>query len=134
MFLVGTAVGFVIGARAGRARYEQIKSAATAVAESPAAKTTTGLAQQGLDTAVDALHRFSGRVTETSREIPARLVHTTESLKHELNEVNERTRQRQTETFLSAGDLRDEALDDFTDNDDDAMLDEHGADDRNLSE
>lgn len=134
MFLLGTAVGFVFGARAGRARYEQIKATAATVAESEAAKKTTELAQQGLDSAVDVLHRVGNRVTETSREIPSRLAHTTESLRQELGEVNERNRQRQAETILTAGDLRDEALDDLSDNDDDAMLDEHGADDRNLSE
>jgi|UPI00035F7D25 gas vesicle protein len=145
MFVVGAALGFVLGARAGRGRYEQIKSTAQTVADSPAAKNTVGAAQQGLDVAVDALHRATGRVTETSREIPARIVHTTESLRSEINsraeslrqeitEANERTRQRQAETVLSAGDLRDGALDDLGDNDDDAMLDEHGADDRNLNE
>lgn len=134
MFLLGTAVGFVVGARAGRARYEQIKAAATSVAESEAAKKTAEAAQQGLDSAVDALHRVGNRVTETSREIPSRLVHTTESLRQELNEANERNRQRQAETIVTAADLRDGALDDLSDNDDDVMLDEHDADDRNLSE
>ncbi|MFF1571549.1 hypothetical protein ACFVWR_02295 [Leifsonia sp. NPDC058292] len=35
LFVAGAAVGYVLGARAGRKRYEQIKSAATKVWESP---------------------------------------------------------------------------------------------------
>jgi aspartate/methionine/tyrosine aminotransferase len=34
-FLAGLAVGFVVGARAGRERYEQMKKAATQVVQSP---------------------------------------------------------------------------------------------------
>ena len=35
LFVTGAAVGFVLGARAGRERYEQIKAAAVKVWESP---------------------------------------------------------------------------------------------------
>ncbi len=35
LFVAGVAVGYVLGARAGRKRYEQIKAAATKVWESP---------------------------------------------------------------------------------------------------
>ena len=34
-FLVGLAIGFVFGTRAGRERYEQMKKAATQVVQSP---------------------------------------------------------------------------------------------------
>lgn len=44
-FFVGLAVGFVLGARAGRERYEQIKSLAGRVAESPAAQQAAGAFQ-----------------------------------------------------------------------------------------
>lgn len=44
-FFVGLAVGFVFGARAGRERYEQIKSLAGRVAESPAAQQAAGAFQ-----------------------------------------------------------------------------------------
>ena len=40
-FLVGLAVGFVLGARAGRERYEQLKKAATQVAQSPPVQKAT---------------------------------------------------------------------------------------------
>lgn len=35
LFVTGAAVGFVLGARAGRERYEQIKATATKVWQSP---------------------------------------------------------------------------------------------------
>lgn len=43
-FVVGAAVGYVLGTRAGRQRYEQIKRGAAAVWETP-------LVQQGVDAA-----------------------------------------------------------------------------------
>ena len=43
-FLAGLAVGFVIGARAGRERYEQMKKAATQVAQSPPVQKATQVA------------------------------------------------------------------------------------------
>ncbi|WP_431279006.1 hypothetical protein [Leifsonia poae] len=47
LFVAGAAVGYVLGARAGRKRYEQIKSAATKVWESP-----------GIQTQVNAVEDF----------------------------------------------------------------------------
>ena len=44
-FLSGLAVGFVLGARAGRERYEQIKRLSRRVADSPAAQQAAGAAQ-----------------------------------------------------------------------------------------
>jgi hypothetical protein len=44
-FLTGVAVGFVLGARAGRERYEQIKRAARNVTDSPAAQQAAGAVQ-----------------------------------------------------------------------------------------
>ena len=40
-FLVGLAIGFVLGTRAGRERYEQMKKAATQVAQSPPVQKAT---------------------------------------------------------------------------------------------
>ena len=45
-FIVGFAVGYVVGARAGRERYEQIKQAGQKVAESPAVRKATQAAGQ----------------------------------------------------------------------------------------
>ena len=44
-FIAGLAVGFVIGARAGRERYEQIKKLARKAADSPAVQQAAGAAQ-----------------------------------------------------------------------------------------
>jgi hypothetical protein len=44
-FLSGLAAGFVLGARAGRERYEQIKRVGQRVAESPAAQQAAGAVQ-----------------------------------------------------------------------------------------
>jgi hypothetical protein len=44
-FITGLAVGFVIGARAGRERYEQLKRATRRVADSPAAQQAAGAVQ-----------------------------------------------------------------------------------------
>ena len=43
-FIVGFAVGYVVGARAGRERYEQIKQASQKVAESPPVRKATQVA------------------------------------------------------------------------------------------
>ncbi|TDQ51583.1 hypothetical protein [Actinorugispora endophytica] len=42
-FAAGLAVGYVLGTRAGRARYEQLARAARRIAESPAVQETAGL-------------------------------------------------------------------------------------------
>jgi hypothetical protein len=44
-FLSGFAAGFVLGARAGRERYEQLKAVGRRVADSPAAQQAAGAAQ-----------------------------------------------------------------------------------------
>ena len=44
-FFTGLAVGFVLGARAGRARYEQLKRATRRVTDSPAAQQAAGAVQ-----------------------------------------------------------------------------------------
>ena len=44
LFIVGFAVGYVVGARAGRERYEQMKKAATQVAQSPPVQKATQVA------------------------------------------------------------------------------------------
>ncbi|HEY3685713.1 MAG TPA: hypothetical protein VGL93_21960 [Streptosporangiaceae bacterium] len=45
-FAAGLAVGYVLGARAGRERYEQIKRAARRAADSPAVQAAAGVVQQ----------------------------------------------------------------------------------------
>ena len=45
-FAAGVAVGYVLGAKAGRERYEQIKRAAQRFADSPAVQAAAGVVQQ----------------------------------------------------------------------------------------
>jgi hypothetical protein len=45
VFLFGAAVGYVLGARAGRGRYDQIVRAYRAVAEHPALQGAAGIAR-----------------------------------------------------------------------------------------
>jgi hypothetical protein len=60
-FLVGFATGYVLGSRAGRARYEQIRQAARSFLDSPAVASTTASLQQQ---AGDALSTAKDRATE----------------------------------------------------------------------
>lgn len=48
-FLLGAAVGYVLGARAGRARYEAIVRLARTVSGSQTVQTTAGVAQAQAD-------------------------------------------------------------------------------------
>lgn len=45
-FAAGVAVGYVLGSRAGRERYEQIKRAAQRLADTPAVQAAAGVVQQ----------------------------------------------------------------------------------------
>jgi hypothetical protein len=48
MLLLGGAVGYVLGTRAGRERYEQIKSGASKVAHNPTVHHAVGKAQDAV--------------------------------------------------------------------------------------
>ena len=66
-FLAGFAAGYVVGAAAGRERYEQIKSASSKVAGNPAVEKATGtvgakateLSKTAKDKAADKLPKFA---------------------------------------------------------------------------
>ena len=68
-FLVGFAAGYVLGAKAGRARYEQIREAARSFMSNPAvASTASTLQHQGGEVLVSAKARaaspLSGKLAE----------------------------------------------------------------------
>lgn len=68
-FITGVAVGFVLGARAGRERYEQLRGYARRIARNPAVRNTAESAAQGgrqaATKAYDAVNaRVAGRVPE----------------------------------------------------------------------
>jgi hypothetical protein len=75
-FLSGLAAGFILGARAGRERYEQIKRAGRRVADSPAAQQAAGavqaqaagLAKAAKQKVTDELHDRMPKLAGTARD------------------------------------------------------------------
>jgi hypothetical protein len=65
VFLAGAAAGYVLGTRAGKERYEQIKRLSRRVAENPTVQETAGV-----------LRAQAGEVTETARQKVGDTVHT----------------------------------------------------------
>ncbi|MFJ4684748.1 YtxH domain-containing protein [Streptomyces sp. NPDC091377] len=62
-FVAGLAVGYVLGTRAGRERYEQLKKQARQFAQNPAVRNTAETAaQQGREFAGKAYHVVSEKV------------------------------------------------------------------------
>ncbi|WBO66506.1 YtxH domain-containing protein [Streptomyces camelliae] len=62
-FVAGLALGYVLGTRAGRERYEQLKKAAQQFAQNPAVRNTAETAaQQGRQYAGKAFHTVSDKV------------------------------------------------------------------------
>ncbi len=70
-FLVGFAVGFIVGARAGRERYEQIKNAGQKVAANPtvqqAARTASEKASELSKVAANKASERMPKITETAK-------------------------------------------------------------------
>jgi hypothetical protein len=65
-FLAGFAAGYVLGSRAGRARYEQIREAARALARNPAVQSTASQVQhQATDVLASVKDRAGDRLGET---------------------------------------------------------------------
>ncbi|MFE2043508.1 YtxH domain-containing protein [Streptomyces sp. NPDC059477] len=63
MFVAGLAVGYVLGTRAGRERYEQLRKSAREFAQNPAVRNTAETAaQQGREFAGKAYHAVSEKV------------------------------------------------------------------------
>jgi hypothetical protein len=61
-FIVGFAVGYVVGTRAGRARYEQIRALTRKVVNNPTVQSAKSQVQAN---ATDALHTASDRASDT---------------------------------------------------------------------
>jgi hypothetical protein len=76
-FLTGLAAGFVLGARAGRERYEQIKRLTRRVADSPAAQQAAGavqaqaagLAKSAKQKVTDGLHDRVPKMAGTAKDM-----------------------------------------------------------------
>jgi hypothetical protein len=70
-FLSGLAAGFVLGTRAGRERYEQIKRAGQRVTESPAAQQAAGAVQaQAAGLAKAAKQRVTDELHDRMPKLP----------------------------------------------------------------
>ncbi|MEU6809658.1 YtxH domain-containing protein [Streptomyces sp. NPDC046831] len=64
-FVAGLALGYVLGTKAGRERYEQLKKSARQVSQNPAVRNTAETAaQQGRQFAGKAYHAVSEKVGE----------------------------------------------------------------------
>ncbi|MFD7133976.1 YtxH domain-containing protein [Streptomyces sp. NPDC059894] len=62
-FVVGLALGYVLGTKAGRERYEQLKKSARRISQNPAVRNTAETAaQQGRQFAGRAYHVVSDKV------------------------------------------------------------------------
>jgi len=79
-FLSGLAAGFILGARAGRERYEQIKKLARRTADSPAVQQAAGALQAQ---ATDMLKSATHKVT---REVHGRMPWLGESVRHKVGD------------------------------------------------
>lgn len=68
-FLVGFAAGYVLGTRAGRERYEQIRQAARAFASNPAVQNTASqLQHQATDVLASAKEKATGAIGDKLHE------------------------------------------------------------------
>lgn len=78
-FIAGLALGYVLGTRAGRERYEQLKKSAREFAQNPAVRNTAeSAAQSGREFAGKAYHTVSDKVGE---KVPASVVERVRSLR-----------------------------------------------------
>lgn len=74
-FVAGLALGYVLGTRAGRERYEQLKKSAQRIAQNPAVRNTAETAaQQGRQYAGKAFHTVSDKVGDRVPEAVAQRV------------------------------------------------------------
>ncbi|MEU6110053.1 YtxH domain-containing protein [Streptomyces albidoflavus] len=78
-FVAGVALGYVLGSRAGRERYEQLRKCAERVARNPAVRNAAeSAAQQGRGFADKAYHSVSERVGD---RVPAPVAERVRSLR-----------------------------------------------------
>ncbi|MEV5434635.1 YtxH domain-containing protein [Streptomyces sp. NPDC052682] len=78
-FVAGAAVGYVLGTRAGRERYEQLRKSARRIAQNPTVRNTAETAaQQSREIAGKAYHVVSDKVGD---RVPDSVAHRVRSLK-----------------------------------------------------
>ncbi|HEY5835977.1 YtxH domain-containing protein [Streptomyces sp.] len=80
IFITGALVGYVLGARAGRERYEQLRAVAQKLAQNPAVRNTAEAAVlQGRKSAAKAADTVSSKVGD---RLPDALAHKVRSLRN----------------------------------------------------
>ncbi|MFD3482574.1 MULTISPECIES: YtxH domain-containing protein [unclassified Streptomyces] len=83
MFIAGLAVGYVLGTRAGRERYEQLKESATRISQNPAVRNAAETAaMSGREYAGKAYHSVSDKVGDRVPESVADRVRSLRSRNH----------------------------------------------------
>ncbi|MEW2246143.1 MULTISPECIES: YtxH domain-containing protein [unclassified Streptomyces] len=83
-FVAGLALGYVLGTKAGRERYEQLKKSAQQLAQNPAVRNTAeSAAQQGRQFAGKAYHVVSDKVGDR--------VHVPDSVAHRVKALRDRS-------------------------------------------
>ncbi|MFD7321164.1 YtxH domain-containing protein [Streptomyces sp. NPDC059875] len=86
-FVVGLALGYVIGTRAGRERYEQMKKSAKDFSRNPAVRNAAeSAAHTGRDVAGRAFHAVSDKVGD---KLPASVTDRIHALRHHNGQVTE---------------------------------------------
>jgi hypothetical protein len=86
-FVVGVALGYVIGTRAGRERYEQIKKSARELSQNPAVRNAAeSAAQTSRQVAGKAYHAVSEKVGD---RLPASVTDRIHALRHHNGQVTE---------------------------------------------
>ncbi|MBP0458703.1 YtxH domain-containing protein [Streptomyces montanisoli] len=82
-FIAGLALGYVLGTRAGRERYEKMRSAAQQISQNPAVRNATETATQtGKEFAGKAYHSVSERVGDkVGDRVPASVAQRVRSLR-----------------------------------------------------
>ncbi|MET9434323.1 YtxH domain-containing protein [Streptomyces sp. NPDC006551] len=85
-FVVGLALGYVIGTRAGRERYEQLKKSARDLTQNPAVRNAAeSAAQTGREVAGKAMHVMSDKVGD---KLPASVTDRVHALRRHNGHVN----------------------------------------------
>ncbi|GAA2985016.1 YtxH domain-containing protein [Streptomyces fulvorobeus] len=81
-FIAGLALGYVLGTRAGRERYEQLKRSAQQLAQNPAVRNAAeSAAQGGREFAGKAYHSVSEKVGDVGDRVPASVADRVRSLR-----------------------------------------------------
>lgn len=67
-FVIGAAVGYVLGSKAGRERYEQLKRAARKVADNPTVQEAAGTVRSRAGELADTARSRAGELAGSAKE------------------------------------------------------------------